>query len=217
MSRCAVRPHPLLTSTDANDGNTIVPACGVAVHYNGGDLNFDPSRFTNAWGSGITLVPSSSLTSLAAMDPIGLWSSRASYVADDLTTMTSLWRSINLRRGERQRCDMGRRVAFALCGCDNPSSQCSETVCREVGAKDTPCISFADCTVLHTRRSRRIHYVSIDSRHHRHRFTLKATPGIVQFAPQLCHSPRCNAEHPRSAAGRFASREPLRQAAISPG
>src|SRR4051794_37341160 len=39
----------------AANGNTIVPAGGVAVLYNGGDLNFSPSRFSNAWGGGITL------------------------------------------------------------------------------------------------------------------------------------------------------------------
>src|SRR3954454_23901035 len=30
---------------DATKGNTIVPGGGVAVLYNGGDLNFDPARF----------------------------------------------------------------------------------------------------------------------------------------------------------------------------
>src|SRR5260370_26406994 len=43
-------------------GNTIVPAGGAAVLYNGTDLNFDPARFTNAWGSGITLVPVAGFT-----------------------------------------------------------------------------------------------------------------------------------------------------------
>src|SRR6478735_1535631 len=57
----------------ASKGNTIVPAGGVAVLYNGGDLNFDPSRFTNAWGSGITLVPVSTFSSLSVGDAIGLW------------------------------------------------------------------------------------------------------------------------------------------------
>jgi hypothetical protein len=74
---------------DDDDGNTIVPAGGVAVLYNGGDLNFDPSRFTNAWGSGITLVPVGSFTALSANDSIGLWNSHASYVADDLMSMSS--------------------------------------------------------------------------------------------------------------------------------
>src|SRR6478672_5688546 len=56
----------------AANGNTIVPAGGVAVLYNGGDLNFAPSRFTNAWGGGITLVPVSTFSSLSAGDAIGL-------------------------------------------------------------------------------------------------------------------------------------------------
>ena len=79
----------------AANGNTLVPAGGVAVLYNGGDLNFDPSRFTNAWGGGITLVPVSSFSSLTAGDAIGLWSSHANYAADDLMSMTSPRRSFN--------------------------------------------------------------------------------------------------------------------------
>jgi hypothetical protein len=71
------------------NGNTIVPAGGVAVLYNGGDLNFDPTRFTNAWGSGITLVPVNGFTSMTPGDAIGLWSSHASYSADDLMVPTS--------------------------------------------------------------------------------------------------------------------------------
>ncbi len=80
---------------DATHGNTLVPAGGVAVLYNGGDLNFDPSRFTNAWGGGITLVPVSGFSSLTAGDAIGLWSSHATYAADDLMSMTSPRRSFN--------------------------------------------------------------------------------------------------------------------------
>jgi hypothetical protein len=80
---------------DADDGNTIVPAGGVAVLYNGGDLNFDPSRFTSAWGGGITLVPVGSFTALSANDSIGLWNSHASYAADDLMVMTSPRRTFN--------------------------------------------------------------------------------------------------------------------------
>ncbi|HVT30478.1 MAG TPA: lamin tail domain-containing protein, partial [Lacipirellulaceae bacterium] len=81
------------SNIDAAKGNTIVPAGGVAVLYNGGDLNFDPSRFTNAWGGGISLVPVSNFTPLSAADAIGLWSSHASYAADDLMSMTSPRRS----------------------------------------------------------------------------------------------------------------------------
>src|SRR5215204_5700355 len=80
---------------DAVNGNTIVQAGGVAVLYNGGDLNFDPSRFTTAWGSGIMLVPVSTFSSLTAADSIGLWSSHANYVADALSSTTSPRRSFN--------------------------------------------------------------------------------------------------------------------------
>ncbi len=80
---------------DATNGNTVVPAGGVAVLYNGGDLDFDPSRFTNAWGGGITLVPVSNFTSLTAGDAIGLWNSHASYAADELMSATSPRRSFD--------------------------------------------------------------------------------------------------------------------------
>src|SRR5262245_60174641 len=43
------------SNISSDNGNTIVPAGGVAVLYNGGDLNFEPARFTNTWGSGIPL------------------------------------------------------------------------------------------------------------------------------------------------------------------
>jgi hypothetical protein len=68
----------------AENGNTIVPANGVAVLYAGSNLDFMPSRYTNAWGSGITLIPVNSLTSLTDADAIGLWPNRAAYNADDL-------------------------------------------------------------------------------------------------------------------------------------
>jgi hypothetical protein len=79
----------------ASKGNTIVPAGGVAVLYNGGDLNFDPSRFTSTWGSGLTLVPVNSFTALTAGDAIGLWSSQTSYKADELPSSTSPRRTFN--------------------------------------------------------------------------------------------------------------------------
>lgn len=80
----------------AVNGNTIVPAGGAAVLYNGSALNFDPTRFTNAWGSGITLVPVTNFTDLTNTgDAIGLWSSQASYAADDLGTTVSPRRSFN--------------------------------------------------------------------------------------------------------------------------
>jgi hypothetical protein len=80
---------------DAVNGNTVVEPGGVAVLYNGGDLNFDPLRFTGAWGSGITLVPVSTFSSLTAGDAIGLWSNHANYVADALSSTTSPRRSFN--------------------------------------------------------------------------------------------------------------------------
>lgn len=88
-------PTMAAANIDAAKGNTIVPAGGVAVLYNGGDLNFDASRFTNAWGSGITLIPVSTFSSMSVGDAIGLWSSHANYAADDLMSTTSPRRSFN--------------------------------------------------------------------------------------------------------------------------
>ena len=79
----------------ASKGNTVVPAGGVAVLYNGTDLNFDPARFTNSWGSGITLVPVSGFTSLSVGDSIGLWNNQTSYKADELMSSTSPRRTFN--------------------------------------------------------------------------------------------------------------------------
>ena len=84
-----------VANISAANGNTIVPAGGVAVIYNGGDLSFDASRFTNAWGSGVTLVPVGSFTSLTAGDAIGLWSSQASYAGDALMSTISPRRSFS--------------------------------------------------------------------------------------------------------------------------
>jgi hypothetical protein len=77
------------------NGNTIVPAGGVAVLYNGTDLNFDPARFTSAWSGNITLVPVTGFTSLAAGDSIGLWNSHATYSNDDLMAPSSPRRTFN--------------------------------------------------------------------------------------------------------------------------
>ena len=84
-----------VANIDALKGNTIVPGGGVAVLYNGGDLNFDPSRFTGAWGSGITLVPVTNFSSLSVGDVVGLWNSQASYAADTLASTTSPRRTFN--------------------------------------------------------------------------------------------------------------------------
>ena len=73
-----------VNSNISNNGNTVIPAGGVAVLYAGSDLDYMPARFTNAWGAGINLIPVNSLTSLAESDAIGLWPNRAAYDADDL-------------------------------------------------------------------------------------------------------------------------------------
>jgi hypothetical protein len=79
----------------ATNGNTMVPAGGVAVLYNGGDLNFDPSRFTSAWGGGINLIPVSNFSSLSQGDAIGLWNSQDSYAGDALVSTMSPRRTFN--------------------------------------------------------------------------------------------------------------------------
>ena len=72
-----------VSNIKAANGNTVIAAGGVAVLYAGSNLGFDPTRFTNAWGAGITLIPVNSLTSLTDADAIGLWPDRVSYDADD--------------------------------------------------------------------------------------------------------------------------------------
>ncbi len=88
-------PTMSAANIDSANGNTIVPAGGVAVLYNGGDLGFQPSRFTNAWGSGITLIPVSNFSSLSVGDAIGLWDSHATYKGDELASTTSPRRSFD--------------------------------------------------------------------------------------------------------------------------
>jgi len=68
----------------SDNGNTIIPAGGIAVLYAGSDLDYTPSRFTNAWGPGINMIPVRSFTTLTATDVVGLWPSRTAYLADDL-------------------------------------------------------------------------------------------------------------------------------------
>jgi len=80
----------------AANGNTIVPAGGIAVLYAGNDLNYTPSRFTDAWGPGITLIPVRDFTSLTDADAIGLWPSHAAYTADTIPdAMTAPRRTFN--------------------------------------------------------------------------------------------------------------------------
>jgi Lamin Tail Domain len=75
------------------NGNTQVPAGAVAVLYNGLRLNNDPARFTNAWGSGISLIPfmpnstggSQNFVALGNDgDAFGLWSSHENYLLDSI-------------------------------------------------------------------------------------------------------------------------------------
>ena len=84
-----------MANIDSANGNTIVPAGGVAVLYNAGDLNFEPSRFSSAWGSGITLVPVSNFSALTAGDAIGLWDSHDKYADDELAGGMSPRRTFN--------------------------------------------------------------------------------------------------------------------------
>ena len=70
---------------DAGAPVTEVPAGGMAVIYNStssNGLNGQPTRFTDAWGSGIQLIPVNiwpALNNGGAGDRIGLWSSYANY------------------------------------------------------------------------------------------------------------------------------------------
>lgn len=73
----------------AEHGNTIVPAGGVAVLYPGSDLGYAPERFTSAWGSSVNLIPVVGFTSLTATDAIGLWPSQSAHAADALPGTTA--------------------------------------------------------------------------------------------------------------------------------
>jgi Lamin Tail Domain len=74
---------------NAANGNTFVPAGGVAVLYPGDELDFAPQRFTGAWGGGITLIPLNGFTSLTATDSIGLWPSHGAYLSDAIPMVTT--------------------------------------------------------------------------------------------------------------------------------
>jgi hypothetical protein len=90
-----------LTGANINSGsgNTIVPAGGVAVLYNASSsaLNFEPARFTNTWGSPITLIGVSPFLGGLANggDAIGLWDSVVDYDADDLMVTSGTRRTFN--------------------------------------------------------------------------------------------------------------------------
>lgn len=75
-------PTIAMPNIRAADGNTIVPAGGVAVLYPGDELEFEPARFNSAWGGGVTLIGVNGFTSLTSGDAIGLWPTHASYQAD---------------------------------------------------------------------------------------------------------------------------------------
>ena len=73
------------TSSGGMAANTIVPANGVAVLYNGTALGFDDQRFRNAWqlASHTPLVAVASPPSLSnSGDAFGLWPSLAAYTLD---------------------------------------------------------------------------------------------------------------------------------------
>ncbi len=66
-------------------GNTTVPAGGTAVIYPSTALGATAAqRFADAWGGGITLIPTSTFPSLnnSGGERIGLWSSHADYFVD---------------------------------------------------------------------------------------------------------------------------------------
>lgn len=65
--------------------NTVIPANGVAVIYNGANLGFNETRFRNAWqlGANVPLIGASSFPALNnSGDAIGLWPSYSSYSSD---------------------------------------------------------------------------------------------------------------------------------------
>jgi hypothetical protein len=82
-------PSIAAANINAADGNTVIPAGGVAVLYPGDELDFTPERFNSAWGGGITLIGVNGFTSLTAGDAIGLWSSLSSYQSDTLPSTVS--------------------------------------------------------------------------------------------------------------------------------
>jgi hypothetical protein len=65
--------------------NTMIPAGGVAVFYDGSALDFDDSRFRNTWqlGAGVPLIAVQSAPSYNnGGDAIGIWANQADYDAD---------------------------------------------------------------------------------------------------------------------------------------
>ncbi len=71
-----VDPNIVSIANGGMSANTIVPAGGLAVFYNGGNLNFEPQRFRNVWSldSSVSLIGIQSPPSLSnGGDQIGLW------------------------------------------------------------------------------------------------------------------------------------------------
>ena len=74
---------PSVDSTVAS--NTMIPAGGVAVFYDGSGLDFDDSRFRSAWqlGTGVPLIAVQSAQSYNnSGDAIGIWASQTDYDLD---------------------------------------------------------------------------------------------------------------------------------------
>ena len=125
-------------------GNTIVPAGGVAVLYNASPnaLDFNPTRFTNTWGSPITLIGVSGFTSLAnSGDAVGVWDTLADYQADDLMSTTGTRRtfnsavaSINYATGYPNATN-GRSLAWKGTGSVGDPMQWSASVDGQFGAR----------------------------------------------------------------------------------
>jgi hypothetical protein len=81
--------HFAEANISAANGNTTIPAGGVAVLYAGDELEFMPQRFLNAWGTDTTLIPVAGFTTLTATDTIGLWPSHVDYMNDAIAMATS--------------------------------------------------------------------------------------------------------------------------------
>jgi hypothetical protein len=122
-----------VSNIKAANGNTVIPAGGVAVLYAGSDLDFTPSRFTNAWGPGINLIPVNALSELTDGEIIALWPDRASYDADnagELRTFTQAAVLLNYTSGFPAAAP-GRSIAWNGVG---SFSNGANWVASEVGA-----------------------------------------------------------------------------------
>jgi hypothetical protein len=73
----------------SSQGNTLIPAGGVAVLYAGDQLGFTPARFSAAWGGEINLIGVDGFAALTEGDAIGLWPSYSAYAADTIVGATT--------------------------------------------------------------------------------------------------------------------------------